>query len=108
MGGKLKVVETLENSMDTDSVDSRKLLSEGQESSTIPPSPKGLIVKAADCKPSTLKDESFSSDAVGNGDVAEVMGKTLDMVAGVISDMLSESHDIAVENKKEMTNESEM
>jgi len=109
---KLKVVETLENSMDTDSVDSRKLLSEGQESSTIPPSPKGLIVKAADCKPSTLKDESFSSDAVGNGDVAEVMGKTLDMVAGVISDMLSESNYLEaptiVENSNETTNENEM
>ena len=38
-----------------------------------------------------FKDDSFASDAVGNGDVAEEMGKTLDMVAGVISEMLSES-----------------
>lgn len=36
-------------------------------------------------------DDSFASDAVGNGDIAEAMGATLDMVAGVISDMLSEA-----------------
>lgn len=109
---ELKEVETLEKSMDTDSVDSRKLLSECQESLTIPPSPKGLITKSADCKLPTRKDESFSSDAVGNGDVAEVMGKTLDMVAGVISDMLSESSYLKaptiVEDSNETTNENEM
>jgi hypothetical protein len=36
-------------------------------------------------------DDSFASDAVGNGDIAEAMGATLDMVAGVISEMLSEA-----------------
>jgi len=109
---ELKEVETLEKSMDTDSVDSRKLLSECQESLTIPPSPKALITKSADCKLPTRKDASFSSDAVGNGDVAEVMGKTLDMVAGVISDMLSESSYLEaptiVEDSNETTNENEM
>mmetsp|Transcript_22716 Transcript_22716/g.23020 ORF Transcript_22716/g.23020 Transcript_22716/m.23020 type:complete len:485 (+) Transcript_22716:808-2262(+) len=109
---ELKEVETLEKSMDTDSVDSRKLLSECQESLTIPPSLKALITKSADCKLPTRKDASFSSDAVGNGDVAEVMGKTLDMVAGVISDMLSESSYLEaptiVEDSNETTNENEM
>jgi hypothetical protein len=38
-------------------------------------------------------DDSFASDAVGNGDIAEAMGATLDMVAGVISEMLSEADD---------------
>jgi hypothetical protein len=36
-------------------------------------------------------DESFASDAVGSGEIAEAMGATLDMVAGVISEMLSEA-----------------
>ena len=36
-------------------------------------------------------NDSFASDAVGSGDVAEAMGATLDMVAGVISEMLFEA-----------------
>ena len=31
--------------------------------------------KSADCKLNASKDESFSSDTIGNGDVARVMGK---------------------------------
>ena len=46
---------------------------------------------SADCKLPTRKDELFSSNAVRNGDVAEVMGKTLDIVEGFISDMLPKS-----------------
>ena len=50
--------------------------------------------KFADCKLPTCKDKSFVLGAVGNGDVAEVMGKTLDMMEGFISDILSESRDL--------------
>jgi len=86
-------VETMQKAMDTDSVDSEKLVSEttGQ----------ALLLKGADnCSGSpclkqksfvSSNDISFTSDAAGNGDVAEAMGKTLDMVAGVINEMLSES-----------------
>jgi len=41
--------------------------------------------------PGTTTDDSFALDAVGNGDVAEAMGATLDIVAGVISEMLTEA-----------------
>ena len=54
----------------------------------------------------------FSSDAVRNGDVAELMGRTLDMVEGFISDMLSESSYLEaptiVEDSNETTNENKM
>jgi hypothetical protein len=48
-------------------------------------------------------DDSFASDAVGSGDIAEAMGATLDMVAGVISEMLSEAdaHNTPAVSKKE-------
>jgi hypothetical protein len=36
-------------------------------------------------------EDSFASDAIGSGDVAEAMGATLDMVAGVIIEILSEA-----------------
>lgn len=41
--------------------------------------------------PKTVSDDSFALDAVGNGDVAEAMGATLDIMAGVISEMLNEA-----------------
>jgi len=41
--------------------------------------------------PGTTTDDSFALDAVGNGDIAEAMGATLDIVAGVISEMLTEA-----------------
>lgn len=85
--------ETLQKAMDTESVDSEKLVSEPSEGEVLPtltdilsPSPS-----SKQKGPNTPKNESFASDAVGSGDVAEVMGKTLDMVAGVISEMLEES-----------------
>ena len=48
-------------------------------------------------------DVSFASDAVGSGDIAEAMGATLDMVAGVISEILSEAdaHNKPAASKKE-------
>eukprot|EP00535_Pseudo-nitzschia_heimii_P000546 CAMPEP_0197174510 /NCGR_PEP_ID=MMETSP1423-20130617/997_1 /TAXON_ID=476441 /ORGANISM="Pseudo-nitzschia heimii, Strain UNC1101" /LENGTH=877 /DNA_ID=CAMNT_0042623451 /DNA_START=94 /DNA_END=2727 /DNA_ORIENTATION=- len=85
--------ETMQKAMDTDSVDSEKLVSETTS--------QALLLKGADnCSGSpcskqksfvSSNDISFTSDAAGNGDVAEAMGKTLDMVAGVINEMLSES-----------------
>ena len=47
--------------------------------------------KFADCKLPNCKDESFSPNTIGNGDVVEVMGKTLDMVEGFISDIVPKS-----------------
>lgn len=41
--------------------------------------------------PGTTTDDSFALDAVGNGDAAEAMGATLDILAGVISEMLTEA-----------------
>eukprot|EP00533_Pseudo-nitzschia_delicatissima_P014801 CAMPEP_0197262966 /NCGR_PEP_ID=MMETSP1432-20130617/824_1 /TAXON_ID=44447 /ORGANISM="Pseudo-nitzschia delicatissima, Strain UNC1205" /LENGTH=836 /DNA_ID=CAMNT_0042727345 /DNA_START=24 /DNA_END=2534 /DNA_ORIENTATION=- len=72
--------EALQNAMDTDSVDSEKLVAESEDLPTDTPTSKN-----------TFKNESFASDAVGNGDVAEMMGKALDMVAGAIGEMLEES-----------------
>jgi hypothetical protein len=57
-------------------------------------SDKSLLLEPAPATPKSsvdARDESFASDAVGSGDVAEAMGATLDMVAGVISEMLSEA-----------------
>ena len=104
---ELKEVEsmekTMEKSMDTDSVDSEKLLL--SEDANTPPTPESISFINS-------KDVSFSSDAVGNGDIAEAMGKTLDMVAGAISEMLSESKNLKpvanIEDSKEMTNQSKM
>lgn len=74
--------EALEKAMDTESVDSEKLVSELKEApSNQSPSSKPRAVNSP-------RNESFASDAVGNGDAAEVIGKTLDMVAGVIDEML--------------------
>jgi len=90
---QVKDVETMQEAMGTDSVDSEKLVSDstGQDlleidTDHLPGSPSYKL----GCFDNS-KNTSFSSDAVGNGDVAEAMGKTLDMVVGVISEMLSES-----------------
>lgn len=80
--------EALENAMETESVDSEKLVSEDVPKDTGNPS-QSPASKAS--RVNTSRNESFASDAVGNGDVAEVMGKTLDMVAGVIDEMMQES-----------------
>jgi len=88
---ELKYMETMQAATDTDTVDSEKLLSEQIEQCA------HHRCRNANSKQNDLgnsKNDSFASDAVGNGDVAEVMGKTLDIVAGVISEMLSESEGV--------------
>lgn len=89
---ELEEEETMQKAMDTDSVDSEKLVSEPSEGEVLPT--ESDVSKSPSSKQKstdTSKNESFASDAVGSGDVAEIMGKTLDMVAGAISDMLEES-----------------
>jgi len=89
---ELEEEETMQKAMDTDSVDSEKLVSEPSEGEVLPS--ESDISKSPSSKQKSLdtsKNESFASDAVGSGDVAEIMGKTLDMVAGAISEMLEES-----------------
>ena len=83
--------ETLQNAMDTASVDSEKLVSEPGEGEVLPTLADVLSSTPSSKQKDTSKNESFALDAVGNGDVAEVMGKTLDMVVGVIDSMLEES-----------------
>jgi hypothetical protein len=72
-----------EDAMEVGSVDSEKLAAD-EESDKKPPAVERETSQS-------LKDDSFASDAVGSGDVAEAMGATLDMVVGVISEMLSEA-----------------
>lgn len=119
VSNELKEVQTMEQSMDIDSVDSEKHLLEATETPSLP-YPIAAIGKEdhseGPCSEQKSlnnndKDDSFASDAVGNGDVAEAMGKTLDMVAGVISEMLSESEDLkpaTIEKGKEMDNKSKL
>jgi len=110
---EIKEVEAMEKSMETGSVDSEKLLLKLQEPGTIPSHIDATIEKVQSEHSSSerkslnnIKEASFASDAVGNGDIAEVMGKTLDLVAGVIGEMLSESDDLKPsENQKESVNE---
>ena len=68
--------------------------------------------KSADCKLNTRKDESFSSDTIENGDIARVMGKTLNMVERFISNMLPKSSYLQaptiVKDSYETTNGNEM
>lgn len=101
---QLKEVETMRRAMDTDSVDSEKLISESSEQLSLERDtdhvPRNIHSKLGDFDNS--KDTSFSLDAAGNGEVAEAMGKTLDTFAGVISEMLSEAE---VQLKPTETNE---
>ena len=64
--------------------------------------------KSAECKLNTHKDDSFSSNTIGMGDIAKVMGKTLNMVEGFINDMLPKSSylqaPIIVEDSNKTTN----
>mmetsp|Transcript_16376 Transcript_16376/g.30403 ORF Transcript_16376/g.30403 Transcript_16376/m.30403 type:complete len:799 (+) Transcript_16376:131-2527(+) len=81
-----KEAKAMEQSMETESVDSEKLVAEADKEEV---ALQDVPVEREVSKSS--KDESFSSDAKGNGDVAELMGALLDQVAGGITDMLSES-----------------
>ena len=65
----------------------------------------------ADYKLVTRKDESFSSNKVKNGNVAEIMGNTFNMVEGFINNMVSESSYLGTptaEGSNETTTESEI
>lgn len=82
----------MEHAMDAVSVDSEKMvehedirLGEGAKHQTT-----GGRSPLSYRSSSKKTDQSFSSDAVGNGDVAEAIGATLDMVVGQISAMLDE------------------
>jgi len=88
--------EAMEKAMDTDSVDSEKLVSESSDRVTLSPRSKQKEL-----------DDYFASDAVGNGDVAEAMGKTFDMVAGAITEMLNESEDLGKPNENDEVLDSE-
>lgn len=77
--------KAMEDAMETASVDSEKLLAEDDE---IPVA--GVAERESSNNTENSRDESFHSEAVGSGDVAEAVGATLDLVAGMISDMLSE------------------
>ena len=49
----------------------------------------------------TKNNESFSVDAVGNGDVAEVLGQTLDQCADAIDAMVKEMNRSSSESSTE-------
>ena len=65
-----------------------------------------------DCKLSTRKDESFSSNAVKYWDVAEIIGDNLNMVEGFINDMVLETSHMnaptVVEDNNETTTMSKL
>ena len=68
--------------------------------------------KSANCRLPARKDESFCCNAIGNGDLAEVKTKTLDMVEGFISHMLPKSSYLEaptiIKNNNKTTDENEM
>jgi len=92
-----------EEAMDTGSVDSEKLLAEGKgkeefaETNAVNRENSGNVILAP--------DQSFQSEAVGSGEIAEAVGATLDLVAGMISDMLVEADS---PSKKASTDEKEV
>lgn len=98
----LEEIKIMQKAMETDSVNSKKLICESSGQTLFPTDTVDLTGSACTKQKGSgnAKNDSFASDAVGNGDVAEEMGKTLDMVAGVISEMLSESEDAEKQSKK--------
>jgi hypothetical protein len=94
------LLEMMDETMSVDSADmvaeddlDKKLAAVSIKASTASPERKPAPVElgTSDASPKSVTDDSFALDAVGNGDVAEAMGATLDIVAGVISEMLSEA-----------------
>ena len=81
--------KAMEDAMETGSVDSEKLLAEDDRkpAATLPESEPRSSARTLDVS----RDDSFQSEAIGNGEIAEAVGATLDLVAGMISDMLSEA-----------------
>ena len=67
---------------------------------------------STDCKLPIRKEELFPSDVVKNWDVAEIMGKTRNMVEGFINDMVSElsylEAPVIAKDSNKTTNENEM
>ena len=87
----------MEKSMDdTESVDSEMLVAAADDvpitTASIPSKSPSSIRKVSD----TSKDESFASDAKGNGDVAEAMGAALDAVVDVIREMQADGKSVDV------------
>jgi len=81
--------KAMEDAMETDSVDSEKLLAEDERkpaATLLEAEPRGSA-RTLD----VARDDSFQSEAIGNGEIAEAVGATLDLVAGMISDMLCEA-----------------
>jgi hypothetical protein len=72
--------KAMEDAMETASVDSEKLLAESE-----------TMNRKSTGNTHFSNDTSFQSEAAGSGEVAEAVGATLDLVAGMISDMLSEA-----------------
>jgi hypothetical protein len=94
------LLEMMEETMSVDSASmvaeddlDKKLAAVSLKASTAAPERKPAPVELGtrDASPKSVADDSFALDAVGNGDVAEAMGATLDIVAGVISEMLNEA-----------------
>jgi hypothetical protein len=94
------LLEMMEETMSVDSESmvaeddlDKKLAAVSLKASTASPERKPAPVElgSRDASPKSVTDDSFALDAVGNGDVAEAMGATLDIVAGVISEMLNEA-----------------
>jgi len=81
--------KAMEDAMETDSVDSEKLLSEDDKK------PPAVLLESEPHGSArnldVARDDSFQSEAIGNGEIAEAVGATLDLVAGMISEMLSEA-----------------
>lgn len=83
-GFEMDDTRAMVEAMETGSVDSEKLLAEDDRK---PPA----VDRENSASSDKTKDESFQSEAVGSGEVAEAVGATLDLVAGMISEMLSEA-----------------
>jgi len=79
--------------METLSVDSGKLIlkDEGDKKPAAVKNPPAVTREDSPTSKKPEQSDSFAFDAIGNGDVAEQMGSTLDIVAGVISEMLMEA-----------------
>lgn len=78
-------VAALEQAMETASVDSLKLLNEEEDAKP------AAVDRENSSATEFFRDQSFQSEAVGSGEVAEAVGATLDLVAGMISEMLTEA-----------------
>lgn len=103
-GMNAEETKAMEEAMETASVDSEKLVAEEEEDQ------KPAAVTVTRETSNNSKNESFHSEALGSGDVAEAVGQTLDLVANMISDMLYEAEKPAMMKptpKKQSETESE-